>query len=281
MGILALQRQPVGTHGHLWLHGGAMKKRLAAMFFVFGSACHAQAPVDGRSQQPAAYPEPEAAAAWRGLAAGYVRKALEDRKLDQDPALNARVDAVMAGIGAAVAAIDPRFSAASWKAILIEDFGRGAAAFPGEIILVDATFVRALRLGDDELALILAHEAAHVVAGHASAKLAFMAERLGKARVPTARAALLEFLARDSHAAAFQSAERQQEREADRIGAAILHASRYEVARALGLFDKLAQFDAREHAGGTDTHDAALVRKQAIAAVIAELPQRQARRAPR
>ena len=150
---------------------GALKTCIAVALLLFGGVCLAQVSPDWRPQIHAAYPESEAAAAWRALAASYVRKALKDQTLDKDPALNARVDTVMAAVGAAVAAIDLRFANSSWRAILIEDFGHGAAAFPGETILVDAKFVRTLQLNDDELALIFSHEAAHVVAGHASAKL--------------------------------------------------------------------------------------------------------------
>lgn len=248
-----------------------MKTCVAAVLWLVSGACLAQA----------AYPEPEAAAAWRGLAAGYVRKALKDRTLDRDPALNARVDAVMAAVGVAVAAIDPRYANASWKALLIEDFGHGAVAFPGETILVDAKFVRGLQLNDDELALIFCHEAAHLLAGHASAKLSFMAEFLGKEKLPTARTALLEFLADDSYAAAFQARARLQEREADTLGAAIFFASGFDARRALGLFDKLAELESREDGQsgrGADSHDAAAARKQAVAGAIAELRQRQAGR---
>ncbi|MEK6245693.1 MAG: M48 family metalloprotease [Pseudomonadota bacterium] len=232
------------------------------------------------AQNQGAYPESEAAAAWRGLAASYVRKALKDQTLNRDPALNARIDTVMAAVGAAVAAIDLRFANSSWRAILIEEFGRGAAAFPGEIILVDAKFVRTLQLNDDELALILSHEAAHIVAGHASRKLSFMAEFLGKEKVPTARTALLEFLAKDSYAAVFQPTARLQEREADTIGAAIFFASGYDSQRALRLFDKLAQLETRDNRRATDSHDTARVRKQSVAGAIAELQQFHARRGP-
>lgn len=255
-----------------------MKTCVAVLLFLFGGVCFAQVSPDGRPQNQTAYPESEAAAAWRSLAASYMRKALKDRTLDTDPVLNARVDTVMAAVGAAVAAIDPRFADSSWKAILIEDFGHGAAAFPGETILVDAKFVRTLQLDDDELALIFSHEAAHVVAGHASAKLSFMAEFLGKEKLPTARTALLEFLADDSYAAVFRPTARLQEREADTVGAAILFASGYDSQRALGLFDKLAELEIREDGRAPDAHDAASVRKQTIAGVIAELQQVQARR---
>ena len=260
-----------------------MKTCVAMLLCLIGSICLAQVPPENRPQNAAAYPEPEAAAAWRGLAASYVRQALKDQKLDKDPVLNARLDSAMATVGAAVAAIDPRFAHASWRAILIEDFGRGAVAFPGETILVDASFVRKLSLNDDELALILSHEAAHVVAGHASAKLSFIAEILGKEKVPTARTALLEFLAKDSYAAVFQPRARLQEREADTIGAAIFFASGYDPQRALGLFDRLAELEARATAPAgqaTDSHDAASVRKQTVAAVIAELGRLNARRGP-
>ena len=256
-----------------------MKTCVAAVLLLFGGVCFAQVWPDGRPQNPA-YPELEAVAAWRGLAESYVRKALRDQTLDKDPTLNARVDAVMATVGAVVGAIDPRFANSSWRAILIEDFGHGAAAFPGEIILVDAKFVRTLQLNDDELALIFSHEVAHVVAGHASAKLSFMAEFLGKDKLPTARTALLEFLAKDSYAAVFQPMARLQEREADTIGAAIFFASGYDPQRALGLFDKLAELETREDGRAPDSHDAARVRKQTVSAVIAELQQFYARRGP-
>jgi predicted Zn-dependent protease len=257
-----------------------MKTCIATLFLLLGGVCFAQEPPDGRPQNPAAYPEPEAAAAWRGLAASYVRRAVKDQTLDKDPALNARADAVMAAVGRAVAAVDPQYSDASWKVILIENFGHGAAAFPGEIILADANFVRKLRLNDDELALILSHEVAHVVAGHAAVKLSFMAEFLGKEKVPTAHTALLEFLAKDSYAAIYQPTARLQEREADTLGAAIFFASGYDPQRALGVFDKVAEMETHEEGRASDAHDAARDRKQAVAAVIAELSQLDARRGP-
>ncbi len=257
--------------------GGAMKTCIAAVLLLCGGVCIARAAPEG-AQNRAAYPESEAVAAWRGLAAGYVRQALKDQTLDGDRSLNARVDTVMAVVGAAVAAIDPRFAGSTWKAILINDFGYGAAAFPGETILVDAKFVRRLQLGDDELALILSHEAAHVVAGHAAVKLSFMAEFLGKEKVPTARTALLEFLAKDSYAAAYRPTAQLQEREADRLGAAIFFAAGYDAERALGVFDKLAQLEARGAGQDPDSHDAASARKQAVAGVIAELQGFDARR---
>jgi predicted Zn-dependent protease len=260
-----------------------MRVCVAVLLLTFGCMGFAQAPVPGGARREAAYPESEAAAAWRALASSYVRKALRERKLDRDPVLNARVDAVMAAVGAAVAAIDPRYASASWRAILIEDFGRGAVAFPGETIIVDARFVRNLALSDDELALILSHEAAHVISGHALAKLSFMAEILGMDKVPTARTALLEFFAKESYAEVFQPKEQLQEREADTVGAAILFATGYDIPRALAVFDKLAVLEGRENgrAGqGRDAHDAARIRKQSITAVIAELQQRHARGGP-
>jgi len=256
--------------------GGAMKTCIAVLL-LFGGIGLAEAAPDGM-QSHAAYPESEAAAAWRGLAAGYVRQALKDQTLDGDRSLNARVDAVMAVVGAAVAAIDARFAGSAWKAILINDFGYGAAAFPGETVLVDAKFVRTLQLNDDELALILSHEAAHVVAGHASVKLTFMAEYLGKEKVPTARTALLEFLAKDVYAAAYRPTAKLQEREADQLGAAIFFATGYDAARAIGVFDKLAQLEARADGQAPDSHDSATLRKQAVAEVIADLTQRQSRK---
>lgn len=237
-----------------------MRTCAALALLLFGPNCLGQA-----------YPEPEAAAAWRALAASYVRQALKDRALDRDQALNARVDTVMARVGAAVAAVDRRFAGATWRAILIEDFGHGAAAFPGQTILMDAKFVRRLQLGDDELALVLAHEAAHVLAGHALEKLSFMAQVVGREKVPTASMALREFLSQDSYAVAFRPQARLQEREADRLGTVIFYAAGYDAQRALALFDKLARLESDEERRTPGSHDSAEARKQAITQVIAEL----------
>lgn len=250
-----------------------MRKCVAVVLMLCGSAGLAQSPLppDRVLQNHAAYPESDSIAAWRGLAAGYVRKAIREQTLDKDAALNLRVDTVMAKVGAAVAGIDARFSRSSWRAVLINGFGLGATAFPGEIILVDAKFVRDLALTDDELALVLSHEAAHVIAGHGSAKLAFMAQILGKERLPTAHKALIEFLAKDSYATAFQPTALLQEREADRLGAEILYATGYDPRQALRVFDKLAALeaiDAGRPGAEADSHDVALDRKQTIAAVI-------------
>jgi len=257
-----------------------MRSHIAAPLLLVSGICFSQVPLPDRPQSPAAYPESEAAAAWRGLGASYVRKALKDQTLDRDPVLNARVDRVMAAVGATAAAIDPRFAGSSWKAILIDDFGHGAAAFPGETILVDAKFVRKLALEDDELALIFSHEVAHVLAGHATEKLSFMAEYLGRDKLPTAHTALLEFLAQDFYAAVFQPRAQSQEREADSLGAVLLYASGYDPQRALALFDKLEQLQTGPEEPGPQVHDTAGARKRAVAAVFAELQQTHAHRGP-
>lgn len=246
-----------------------MKICLAVVLLFCGGGCFAQG----------AYPESEAAAAWQGLAASYIRKAIKDQTLEKDPLLNARVDTVMAAVGAAVAAIYPQFAKSSWRAILIENFGHGAAAFPGQTILVDANFVRTLQLNDHQLALIFSHEAAHVLAGHAAAKLSFMAEFLGKERIPNARTALLEFFSNDTYAAVFLPTARLQEREADVLGAAIFFATAYDSKQALGLFKKLAELEVRGAGRSSDSHDSASVRKQTVSRVIEELQQLEARRA--
>ena len=255
-----------------------MKSCVAAVLLLFSVICVAQAPPGLPPSNAQAYPAFEADLAWRGLAAGYIRKAQREQTLDKDPALNARVDALMIAVGEAVAAIDPRFARSVWKAILIDDFGHGAAAFPGEIILIDAKFVRRLKLNDDELALILCHEAAHVVAGHALAKLSFMAEFLGKEKVPTARTALIEFLAKDDYATAYQPQARRQEREADQLGAAIFFTTGYDARRALGVFDKLAAIWTREDRLSPDAHEAPEARKTNISTVFADLQQMHAGR---
>jgi predicted Zn-dependent protease len=235
------------------------------------SSCLAQLPAAG-VKTAAVYPDAEVSAVWHALGAAYVRKALDDRTLDRDPALNVRIDAVTAKVAAAVAAIEPRFPVSYWRTILVDGFGHGATAFPGGTLIVDATFVRRHELTDEELALVIAHEMAHVVAGHASEKLSFMAGLMrDKAQAPSAHAALIAFFTSDGHADAFRPIALQQEREADRIGARFLAKSGYDPQRALLLFDKLTASEARGEARGEDTHDGAAQRKQAVLRAIEEI----------
>ena len=244
--------------------------RMAAALLLFTGFCHAQAPTPVRYLEPAAYPEQDSSAVWRSLGASYVRKALKNNTLDRDPAWNGRLDSAMASVGAAAARLFPGYAGSSWKALLIEGFGHGAVAFPGGTVLVDAGFVRRLDLSDSELALVLAHEVAHLAAGHPSEKLSFMAETLGKQHAPTAGSALLAFFTQDSYAHLFQPTARLQEREADAIGARILHESGYDAMQALALFDKLAEIET----GGqvASSHDPAAVRKEALIRVLEGVP---------
>ena len=244
--------------------------RIAAALLLFSPICLAQASPPIRYQNLAAYPEKESAAVWRSLGASYVRKALKNNLLDRDPAWNARLDAVMAAVGTAAGTLYPDFAGSSWRALLIEDFGHGAVAFPGGTVLVDAKFVRQLSLSDNELALMLSHEVAHLVAGHPSEKLSFMAETLGKDRAPTAGTALLAFYTQDTYAILFEPTARLQEREADAIGARILRATGYDAQQALSLFDKVARLERR--GPEASSHDPAPVRKEAVLRALRGAP---------
>jgi len=245
--------------------------RLAVACLLFPAFCLAQAPGGVRYLNPMAFPEPESSAVWRSLGASYLRKAIRDNALERDPALNSRIDTVMGAVAAAAASHYPRLSGSSWRALLIEDFGHGAVAFPGGTVLVDARFLRQLELTDDELALVLAHEVAHIAADHPSEKLSFMAEALGRDKAPDATSALREFFTQESYALLFQPTARLQEREADAIGAAIFLGTRYDPQRALGLFDKLAKLEPAGRAFESGSHDPAAMRKRSVAGALKAL----------
>ncbi len=251
---------------------------IAAVLFALSNCCHAQIPQPLRYLTPAAYPEPESTAVWRSLGASYVRKAVQENLVDRDPDLNARIDAIITAVGRAAGGLFPRHAGSAWRSLLIDDFGHGAVAFPGGTVLVDATFVRQLQMTDDELALLLAHEVAHVVAGHPSEKLSFVADRLGKDKAPTAGSALREFFSADAYAELFRPTARLQEREADAIGAAVLYASGYDAGRALEVFDKLSRLESAADGTEHSTHDTAAVRRQAFSKVLEGL--RRAKRPP-
>jgi predicted Zn-dependent protease len=88
-------------------------------------------------------------------------------RLDPDPALKARLQALFPRLLRAAVYERPAAARLAWEIHSCTGCDENAMAMPGGKLLVSADFVARLALTDDELAYLLAHEMAHVLAEHA------------------------------------------------------------------------------------------------------------------
>jgi predicted Zn-dependent protease len=87
-------------------------------------------------------------------------------RLDRDAALVARVQGLVERLGAAAAFEDPDAPKYQWEVHTCRECGEEASAMAGGKLMVGEEFVAKMRLTDDELGFVLAHEAGHVLAQH-------------------------------------------------------------------------------------------------------------------
>jgi predicted Zn-dependent protease len=87
-------------------------------------------------------------------------------KLDPDPALKARLQRIAPRLVRAAVYERPAAARLEWEIHACRECDENASAMAGGKLLISADMVRHLRLTDDELAYLLAHEMAHVLAQH-------------------------------------------------------------------------------------------------------------------
>jgi len=87
-------------------------------------------------------------------------------ELDADPALKARLQRIVPRLVRAAVYERPAAARLQWEIHSCRQCDENASAMAGGKLLVSADFVQRLALSDDELAYLLAHEMAHVLAQH-------------------------------------------------------------------------------------------------------------------
>jgi predicted Zn-dependent protease len=194
-----------------------------------------------------------AASSYAGILAGLDARGM----LDDDAPLLARTRRVAAGLIGQAARLNPDTAAWAWEVHTSGNAATGAFCLAGGKILVGSAFVRRMALADGELAMLVAHEMAHAVAGHRRSAAGESMESDAAQEVRRIQLAVM------------------QEDEADRIGMRLAYAAGWPPSALADFFDKLA---AIEPAGAfSDSHRAASQR----AAMARELAKQLAAPAPR
>jgi len=190
----------------------------------------------------------------------YVERLERERLIERGSATARRVERIFRQLLPEAMRLSRYSSEFRWQAIVLKD-AEGNFALPDGRIFVSAAWARHGRLSDNELALLIAHEMAHVVANHMLERVSALA-----AQHPAGSPSILALLrqSREQPQAVRDIAPlmRMQETQADRMGAAILGASGVPLAAAVRLFDSMARAEKRSIGMAfLDTHDTALRRK--------------------
>lgn len=194
-----------------------------------------------------------AVADFRGEADASYRRLLDDERahgrLDAVPAELARLRRILAGLACAAASDAP---ALPWQLHTTDDPAVTAFALGGGGILVGTPFLRRMRFDDAEVAMLLGHEMAHVIAGHRRAR-----QRDDEGLDPAAQ----------TTQAALAIA---QEDEADRLGFTMARDAGWRAEALLGFFDKVA--DAEGAGSFSSSHRNARERAEALGSLAARSP---------
>lgn len=160
-------------------------------------------------------------------------------RLDPDPALKARLQSIFPRLLRAAVYERPTAARLAWEIHACTGCDENAMAMSGGKLLVSADFITRLGLTDDELAYLLAHEMAHVLAEHtrefATAARYFVDNGLARSYVDIQRelAENLPVLLRMSALSV------QQELDADYIGFILGAHSGFAPEAMLSLLEKL------------------------------------------
>jgi len=251
---------------------------LLAMTLVV-TACQT-APVTGRKQLMLV-PESQAIQASTQAYAEVLAPIRKQGKLNDDPAMKARVDRITARLVAQAIKYRPETESWDWQVAVIDDPKTlNAWCMAGGRMAIYSGIITQLSLSDDEIAQVMGHEIAHALAKHT-------AERMSTAMASDAAlqiGALL--LGGDSatnqltlKAAAAATTvgvqlpnSRQQESEADRIGIELAAKAGYDPHAAPKLWEKMLQ--ATGSKGQSDflsTHPQSEKREAALAALIPQM----------
>lgn len=149
-----------------------------------------------------------------------------------------------------------------WKLVLVNQV-MPPFAMPDGGIFVSPRWVASRRLTDAELALLLAHEMAHVIAEHLLERVSALAEVRPARNMRVSD--VLRMVEEEWHVAReLEPLMHAQELEADRMGLGIVCSAGIARSQALTLFDKMARADRRQEQGYINSHPELLTRKQSL-----------------
>lgn len=259
-----------------------MKSSLIAFALLLAAALAAcqSAPVTGRKQFMLV-PESQAISASTQAYVQTLDPIRKQGKLNDDPAVKARVDKITSRLVAQAIQYRPETADWDWQVAVIDDPNTlNAWCMAGGKMAIYTGIIQKLNLTDDEIAQVMGHEIAHALAKHT-------AERMSTAMASQAALQVGAILLGNDSAASqlgLQAAavattvgvqlpnSRKQESEADRIGIELAAKAGYDPNAAPRLWQKMtAASGGKGQSDFLSTHPADEKRQAALAALVPQM----------
>jgi len=243
------------------------------------TACQT-APVTGRKQLMLV-PESQAIQASTQAYAEVLAPIKKQGKLNDDPAMKARVDKITARLVAQAIKYRPETQSWDWQVAVIDDPKTlNAWCMAGGRMAIYSGIITQLSLSDDEIAQVMGHEIAHALAKHTaermSTAMASEAALQVGAMLLGSDSATSQMTLKAAAAATTVGVQlpnsRQQESEADRIGIELAAKAGYDPHAAPKLWEKMLQaIGGKGQSDFLSTHPQSEKREAALAALIPQM----------
>jgi predicted Zn-dependent protease len=243
-----------------------------AMLLCMVAAC-ATSPT-GRTQF-LTFSEQNAIAASRQAYTEMITPLANEKRINTDAKLNARVKRIVDRLVPQAIAMRPDTANWDWTMTVIDDPKTiNAWAMAGGKMALYTGLVAAIKPSDDELAQVLGHEIAHALAKHSVEKMSVAA--VADAGVKTVGIATDSALAMQGSALVAALAvtlpnSRSMESEADQIGIELAARAGYDPAAAVTLWDKMAAVGGSRQPQFLSTHPNPATRKTALQALVPQM----------
>lgn len=250
-----------------------MRRLFATVVWVLLLAACATSPT-GRSQLmivPESFAISASADAYRQELTPYAQRG----KLDNDPALKARVRGITSRLVAQAVRLRPETAEWEWSIKVLDDPKTvNAWAMAGGKMAIYTGLVRQIEPTDDELAQVLGHEISHALAKHTAEKMSTaMATQIGVLAIGIAANSDLALAA--ASAAATLAIElpfsREAESEADRIGIELAAKAGYDPQAAVTLWQKMAKVSGDGPPQWLSTHPSPENRQEELSALVPQM----------
>jgi predicted Zn-dependent protease len=238
------------------------------------------APVTGRNQF-IIVPESQAIQASTEAYGQVLAPIQKQGKLNDDPAMKARVDKITARLVAQAIKYRPETESWDWQVAVIDDPKTlNAWCMAGGRMAIYSGIITQLNLTDDEIAQVMGHEIAHALAKHTSERMSTAMASQAALQVgamllgtPTATTQMaLQAAAVATTVGVQLPNSRQQESEADRIGIELAAKAGYDPHAAPRLWEKMLQASgSRGQSDFLSTHPQSEKRQEALAALVPQM----------
>ena len=261
----------------------AAHARFALQFVVVLAACVLAAcqttPVTGRKQFMVV-PESQAIEASKQAYVQTLQPLQKQGKVNNDPALVARVKTITARLIPPAIAYRPETASWDWQVVVIDEPQTlNAWCMAGGKMAIYTGIIQKLNLTDAEIAQVMGHEIAHALAKHTAERMSVALAQQTALQVGsillgggTSSELALQAAAAATTVGVQLPNSREQEAEADRIGIELAARAGYDPHAAPQLWQKMMQ--ATGGGGKSDflsTHPSSEKRLQALTALIPQM----------